>query len=160
MSRLQEFRFRWMDAWWMIDCGCDCELRISANGEAIIDGLVNLEPCVINLAGIEDAFISDLEATGVCEWDKKLYEPYEAYLDGYMWTLEITYDSRRICARGENGYPASFPRFLNILHEKYNLPKSKIEAGLERADFIEDTKITEIDEFYSTLGYMTAAAKR
>ena len=111
MPRLEEFRFKWMDAWFHTNRGYDSELRCRENGEVLIDVLVNRKPFEINLTGIEDTFIMDLEEIGIHEWDNKRYVSYD-WFDGYMWTLTIAYDSCQINARGVNGYPASFPRFL------------------------------------------------
>ena len=141
---MKEFKFRWTDAWFHINRGYDSTLRILENGDASIDVLVNKEPFEINLAGIEDSFIMDLEEIGIHEWDKKYYVCND-YFDGYMWWLSISYDDCQINARGDNGYPASFPRFLELLHAKYHLPKSKTELVINLERFIEDTEIEDID---------------
>ena len=152
MSRLKEFKFRWMDAWFRINRGYDSELECLENGEASIHVLVNMEPFEINLTGIEDTFIKDLEDIGINEWDKKYYVLHD-YFDGYMWSLSIAYDFRKICAQGANGYPAPFPRFLELLHDKYHLPKSKTESVINLERFIKDTQIEEMNDPENTSFY-------
>ena len=147
MARLKEFRFIWSDAWHQIDDGYDSILETGENGAVSIKVLVNLIPFSINLTDREDSFITDLEDIGVVEWNQKEYsDPWVC--DGDIWMLSVTYDSRRIIARGMNGYPSTFPQFLNLLHDKYELPRANIDNNkwiLRGVKHAQISKITHTD---------------
>ena len=142
MARLKEFRFVWTDACHQIDRGYDSLLQTSENGDVSIKVLVNTKPFEIDLFGIEDSFIEDLENIRVGDWKNKFFEdPWT--VDGDIWKLSLTYDSHHIIAEGMNGYPESFTIFLGLLHNKYNLPKAEIE---NIRWILHNTKHTEIKD--------------
>ena len=66
-------------------------------------------------------------------------------MDGTNWKLFFTYDDTAVCSRGSNGFPVTFTDFLDLLHEKYNIPKSLIEKGYEKKmkDVIKETTIVK-----------------
>ena len=150
MGRIKEFRFTWTDAWHQIDDGYDSILQTSENGAVSITVLVNLKPFVIDITGREDEFIADIEDVGAAEWDRKEYvDPWT--FDGDIWLFSLTYDSCHIVAEGMNGYPSSFPQFLKLLHNKYNLPKAKIEDNARISNGIKNAEISEmIHEEFAT----------
>lgn len=143
MARLKEFRFIWSDAWHQIDDGYDSILETAENGAIFIKVLVNLIPFSINLTDREDSFIADLEDIGVPDWDQKEFsDPW--VFDGDIWTLSFTYDSRHIITGGMNGYPSTFPQFLQLLHDKYELPRANIDNNARILRGVKHIKISEI----------------
>ncbi len=143
MARLKEYRFMWSDAWLQIDNGYDSILETSENGAVTLKVLVNLIPFSINLTDREDSFITDLEAIGVADWNQKDYsDPWVC--DGDIWLLSLTYDSQHIITAGMNGYPSTFPQFLELLHDKYALPRSNIDNNARIVQGVKHTKISEL----------------
>ena len=142
MSRIKAFRFRWCDAWRRIDEGYDSILETSDKGDVVIRFLVNSKPYKIVLTEKESEFIDDLAFLKT--WNQKEYIN-ECYLDGTNWKLFFTYDDTAVCSRGSNGFPVTFTDFLDLLHEKYNIPKSLIEKGYEKKmkDVIKETTIVK-----------------
>ena len=142
MSRIKAFRFRWCDAWRRIDEGYDSILETSEKGDVVIRFLVNSKPYKIVLTEKESEFIDDLAFLKT--WNQKEYIN-ECYLDGTNWKLFFTYDDTAVCSRGSNGFPVTFTDFLDLLHEKYNIPKSLIEKGYEKKmkDVIKETTIVK-----------------
>ena len=142
MSRIKEFRFSWCDAWRRIDEGYDSILETSDKGDVVIRFLVNSKPYKIVLTEKESEFIDDLAFLKT--WNQKEYIN-ECYLDGTNWKLFFTYDDTAVCSRGSNGFPVTFTDFLDLLHEKYNIPKSLIEKGYEKKmkDVIKETTIVK-----------------
>ena len=49
-----------------------------------------------------------------------------------------------IAARGMNGFPANFLDFLNILHQRYGVPKAVIEDERYIRQDIKHTKTVEV----------------
>ena len=123
MSRIKAFRFKWTDAWGNIDSGYDSTLETSDDGKAIIRFLVNKIPYTLDLTGREEAFIEDLKF--VEKWNNNSYDWWIE--DGYSWNLFFTFDDIVIVTNGHNGFPPDFADFLNILHNKYGVPKAKCE---------------------------------
>ena len=143
MARLKEFRFIWTDAWHQIDDGYDSILETAENGTVSIKALVNLMPFSINLTDREDLFIAALEEIGVADWNQKEYcDPWVC--DGDIWMLSLTYDSHHIIAIGMNGYPTTFPQFLRLLHDKYDLPRANIDK--DDAWILKEIKHTKINK--------------
>ena len=141
MSRIKAFRFKWTDAWGKIDRGYDTILETSDTGNVIIQFLVNNEPFQLNLSNREAEFIEDMKMLN--GWNKKEYaDPWT--LDGTQWRLHFTYDDTSIVAKGRNGFPSDFIDYLNILHQKYSVPKAVFEDGIEKwiKQAIKHTKIT------------------
>lgn len=144
MKRLKEFRFVWTDAWHQIDDGYDSILETGENGAVFIKVLVNLIPFSINLTDREDSFIEELRDIGVEDWNQKEYcDPWVC--DGDIWRLSLTYDSHHIVTGG-NGYPSTFPAFLKLLHDKYDLPRANIEKAAKTKIIhgVKHAKISEI----------------
>lgn len=152
MSRIKAFRFKWENAWHMIDHGYDTILETSDTGNIIIQFLVNNEPFQLDLSNIEDEFIEDMKM--LAEWNKKEYvDPWT--LDGTMWSLHFTYDDISIVAKGTNGFPSDFIDFLNILHQKYSVPKAKFEGNDEKwlKQAVKRTKIRNNQDLDSNAMY-------
>ena len=138
MARVKAFRFEWTDAWDSISEGFDSILETSESGEVSIQFLVNGKPFQLNLTDIEDKFIEDMKI--LKKWNKREYHNFNIF-DGTMWSLHFTYDTSVIVARGMGGFPSNFLVFLNILHEKYNVPKAELE---DEKTIKQDIKNTEI----------------
>lgn len=151
MARVKAFRFEWTDAWHNISRGFDSILEISESGEVSIQFLVNGKPFQLNLTDIEDEFIEDMKILN--KWNKREYNNFDA-LDGTMWSLHFTYDTSIIVARGMNGFPSNFLDFLNILHQKYNVPKAEFEDEKWIKQDIKHTKIVENPNIYSWAMYL------
>lgn len=143
MARLKEFRFLRTDSWYQIDDGFDSILQTSEGGAVSIEVLVNLKPIAIDITDREDAFIADLEDVGVADWNQKEYVDSWVF-DGDMWMLSMTYDATHIIEKGMSGYPPSFPQFLGVLHNKYGLPKAKIEDDSRISYGIKHAEISKI----------------
>lgn len=144
MSRIKAFRFTWLDAWFTANRGYDAVLERSENGDVSVLIRVNREPYKISLTGREDEFIEDMKF--LKNWDKKFYHyKYSSnvlILDGTSWELLYEYDDVSIYTSGHNGFPLKFLKFLNIFHEKYDIPMANFEKYLKE-DFFEHTKIRE-----------------
>ena len=151
MSRIKAFRFRWEDAWGMIDSGYDTILEISDTGNIIIQFLVNNKPFQLNISDKEDEFIEDMKI--LAGWNKKEYaDPYT--LDGTKWCLYFTYDDISVVSKGVNGFPSDFIDFLNILHQKYDVPKAKYDNNEEWIKYhIKHTKIKNDQDMDSKAMY-------
>ena len=140
MARIKAFRFEWTDAWFNIGEGFDSILETSESGMVSIQFLVNGKPFQLNLTDKEDEFITDMKI--LKKWNKREYIN-DGVLDGTMWSLHFTYDNTIIVARGMNGFPSSFLDFLNILHQKYRVPKAELEDEKWIKQDIKHTKIME-----------------
>lgn len=91
----------------------------------------------MDLTGREGQFLEDIRS--VRKWNGKFYET--DYFDGTMWTFSLAYDNKSISASGMNGYPQSFLRFLQVLHEKYGLPKAACEDEKTVMEFVKETAV-------------------
>ncbi len=151
MTRIKAFRFEWTDAWHMIDDGYDSTLEISDNGKLRIQFLVNNKPFKLVLSEKEDEFIEDFRF--LFEWNKKYYERKDVF-DGTIWCVHFTYDDTSIVAKGMNGFPSDFLNFLNLLHQKYGVPKANIEDEKFILRDIKHTIITEYPEIDSRAMYL------
>ena len=151
MTRIKAFRFEWTDAWHMIDDGYDSILEISDNGILRIQFLVNNKPFKLILSEKEDEFIEDFRF--LFEWNKKYYERKDVF-DGTIWCVHFTYDDTSIVAKGMNGFPSDFLNFLNLLHQKYGVPKANIEDEKFILRDIKHTIITEYLEIDSKAMYL------
>ena len=151
MTRIKAFRFEWTDAWHMIDDGYDSILEISDNGKLRIQFLVNNKPFKLILSEKEDEFIEDFRF--LFEWNKKHYERKDVF-DGTIWCVHFTYDDTSIVAKGMNGFPSDFLNFLNLLHQKYGVPKANIEDEKFILRDIKHTIITEYPEIDSRAMYL------
>ena len=144
MSRIKAFRFTWLDAWFTANSGYDAVLETSENGDVSILIRVNREPYKISLTGREDEFIEDMNF--LKNWNKKAYHfkssPNTILLDGTSWELLYEYDDVSIYTYGHEGYPLKFLKFLNIFHQKYEIPVAHFETYL-REDYFEHTTIRE-----------------
>ena len=153
MGRLITFRFIWTDAWMRIDRGYYCKLHKFKNGNVSIRGLANEKYFEINLSGIENLFIKDLESIGIGEWNQKFYHnPY--VLDGNMWRLNLAYDCTDIHAEGMNGYPKTFLQYLDLMHNKYGMPKAEMENPQRISSLLKDIEITELTNTMFSSYYM------
>ncbi|MBR0528499.1 MAG: hypothetical protein IJJ76_01870 [Ruminococcus sp.] len=141
MARIKAFRFEWTDAWHNISEGFDSILETSDNGAVSIQFLVNGKPFQLKLTDKEDDFIEDMKI--LKKWNKREYIN-DQVLDGTMWSLHFTYDNTAIAARGMNGFPANFLDFLNILHQRYGVPKAVIEDERYIRQDIKHTKTVEV----------------
>ncbi len=140
MARIKAFRFEWTDAWHHIGEGYDTILETSESGRVSILFLVNGRPFQLDLTDIEDSFIADMKL--LKKWNKRYYDN-DGVLDGTMWRLYLTYDDTVIAATGMNGFPANFLAFLDILHQRYGVPKAALEDEKWIKQCIKDTKILE-----------------
>lgn len=140
MARIKAFRFKLTDAWFNIGEGFDSILETSDSGEVSIQFLVNGVPFQLNLTDKEDEFIEDMKI--LKKWNEREYINFNV-LDGIEWSLYFTYDTTIIVARGMNGFPTNFLDFLNILHQKYHVPKAELEDEKLIKQDIKHTKIIE-----------------
>lgn len=139
MARIKVFRFFLADAWERINEGYDSILELSDSGNISIQFLVNSVPFQLDLTNREDEFIDDMKI--IKKWNKRLYINPNV-LDGTMWSLHFRYDDTTIITTGENGFPSNFLDFLQMLHQRYNLPKSRFEADEKWIkECIKNTKI-------------------
>ena len=143
MARIKAFRFEWTDAWHMINDGYDSILEISDNGKIRIQFLVNKKPFKLVISEKEDEFIEDFKF--LFKWNKKYYNQKDVF-DGTIWCLHFTYDDTSIVAKGMNGFPSDFINFLNLLHQKYGVPKANIENEQFILRDIKHTIITDYPE--------------
>ena len=128
MARIKAFRFRWADAWSNTDKGCDTIIETSDSGKISIQFLVDQRPFTLDLTGREDEFINDIAF--VKQWDKKVYQNNNI-MDGTKWSLHFTYDGTAVITKGSNAFPKDFQNFLDILHDKYDVPKAKLEKDTD-----------------------------
>lgn len=142
MPRIKDFRFKMSDAWGMIDGGYDSVLEFSDNGDITILFLVNLKPCKIVLTNKENQFIKDM--CFLEKWNNKSYDNYYV-LDGYMWSLSYAYDDIYVKANGSNGFPADFLVFLNLIHNKYYVPKADYEDENFIVSSIKNTEVLQLN---------------
>ena len=150
MARIKAFRFEWTDAWYSIKNGYDSILELSESGDILIRFLVNAKPFSIDLTNRENEFIKDLKM--IHKWNKKAYIQ-NSFLDGTMWRLYFTYDNIAVCSKGSNGFPPSFLHFLDVLHQKYMLPKADIENTSEIMNAIKNTQIMDCPNIDSEAMY-------
>lgn len=142
MPRIKEFRFKMSNAWGMIDGGYDSILEFSDKGDITILFLVNLKPYKIVLTNKENQFIKDM--CFLEKWNNNSYNNYWV-LDGYMWSLSYVYDDIHVQANGINGFPADFLKFLNLIHNKYNVPKADYENENFIVSSIKNTEVLQLD---------------
>ena len=144
---IEEFRFRWGNAWLHRDSGFDTILEKRPNNQYTINVLElrNDNPTVIEINA--EAFIRDLEKLKIQSWNKKEY--LGNYEDGDSWYLSIKYDQVSIWATGGGmGYPRNFQDFLEVL-KKHGFPDS-IFKSISSKD-VKRTKTIDIeDKIYST----------
>ncbi len=143
MSRIKEFRFTMSDAWGITDRGYESTLEISDSESVSILFLVNSRPYKIVLANVEEHFINDM--CFLREWNNKKFDNYSV-LDGYMWSLLYAYDNIHIKANGSNGFPGDFLKFLNLIHNKYDIPKADYEDEDFIASAIKNTKVSTLKD--------------
>lgn len=142
MPRIKKFKFTISDAWGQIDGGYDSILEISDKGDVTILFLVNLKPCKIILTDIENQFINDMRF--LSDWNNKSYNN-NCVLDGHRWSLSYAYDDVEVKANGYNGFPPNFLKFINLIHNKYNIPKANYENEKLIVSYIKNTEVCYIN---------------
>lgn len=147
MNRIKRFEFFWADAWGVVIYGYNLSSEISDNNDIIIKVSLNKhkQKIVLN-SQKENEFIDDMNF--IINWNDKMYSnPF--VLDGTMWHLIFDYDDVHVVSSGGNGYPSDFVKFLELLHQKYKVPKAEIEDIQEIKNFTKETKITPLNKYRS-----------
>ncbi len=119
-GRLKQFSIREYDAWGQKFFYTIIEEK--ENGDKCILVKTLQDSFSIDLFECEDSFVEDLIRIDVKNMNGWSYYHKSGIVDGWGWTLEITYDNVSVISTGDNVYPYEYAHLREYMKDKWKIP--------------------------------------